>query len=757
MEPRTIQFPIVGMDCASCAKNIERVVKKIPGVSAANVNYATERGTVTFNKQQTSAAMIAGQVKKLGYTAVIDHEHDNYSAGYSADHKTHDHVRQLKQGEVRRLQHKLIIGIVASALVMLPDIFSWFGWEVLPMSQLDVVRLLIATVVLVTAGAQFYISAWKSLRFWRANMDTLIAMGTGAAYLFSLVAVIFPQFFTRSGQTPVTYFDVTVVIITLILLGKLLEARAKSGANDAIRKLASLAAKTARALRDGKEIDVPLEAVVVGDIILVRPGEKIAVDGVVITGHSAVNESMISGESMPVEKEPGDQVIGATINTTGSITFRATKVGADTVLSHIIELVEEAQSSQAPIQRLADVISGIFVPVVLGLAVVTFVVWLIFPPAGVLAVNFALVLAVTVLIIACPCALGLATPTAVTISIGRGAEQGLLVKNAEALERLGKVNVVVFDKTGTLTEGKPRVVASEGDVMRWAALVEQRSEHPLAQAVMAKAAEMKIDLAHAPERFVARTGRGIVATVDGYQVLVGNRALMDEEGVSISDEAQQLLQVQEAQARTMLIVAVDGEYRGWLAISDGLKPGAREAIIALKRLGMEPVLLTGDNELTAAAVAKQVGVSSFRARVRPEDKAGAINDYRAQGRIVAMVGDGINDAPALAAADIGIAVSTGSDIAIESAQIVLLHGDISKVVTAIELSRATLRNIKQNLFWAFFYNIIGLPVAAGALYPVWHVVLSPVIASGAMAFSSVFVVLNSLRLKRFGRMANTPI
>ncbi len=778
----TSRFPIVGMHCASCAKNIERVVKKLPGVSAVQVNYATERGQVDYDPSHCTPPAIAAQIGKLGYTAVMEESppsrggvpralsrggvvgttmdahtmhtsHHEHAAQPAAEHGVHDHARMLRQEELRKLKIKVTAGAIGSAIVLLPDVLRLFGAETLSEQTWNLIKLLIATPILFWAGSQFFISAWKGARFLQANMDTLIAMGTSAAFAFSVVAVLFPGAFAGSGQQPATYFDVTVVIVTLILLGKYLEAKAKAGANDAIRKLAGLAAKVARVVRNGTEVEVPLDQVVVGDVIVVRPGEKIAVDGVVIDGQSAIDESMISGESMPVEKQAGSAVFGATFNTSGTLTFRATKVGKDTMLSHIINLVEEAQSSQAPIQRLADRISGMFVPIVIAIAVVTFVVWITFPPAGVVPVSFALVLAVTVLIIACPCALGLATPTAIMIGVGKGAEHGVLIKNAESLERLHKVNVIAFDKTGTLTLGKPTVVAVEGDdVLRLAALVEQRSEHPLAKAVLEKAAQQNIALNEKPQEFRAIVGRGIRAVVGGRTVLVGNAALLKDENVPLTEEAKLPIKAQESQARTMLLVAAGGKYLGFIAITDELRPEASGVVRKLKGTGIEPVLLTGDNTLTAEVIARAVGITTFEGRVRPEDKAAAVKKYQSQGKVVAMIGDGINDAPALAQADVGIAVSTGTDIAMESAQLVLLHGDIAKVYTALELSRSTLRNIKQNLFWAFIYNILGIPIAAGVLFPSFGLTLNPMIASGAMAFSSLFVVLNSLRLKRTARV-----
>ncbi|MBI2984060.1 MAG: copper-translocating P-type ATPase [Candidatus Kerfeldbacteria bacterium] len=799
----SLRFPIVGMHCASCAKNIERVVKKLPGVAEVNVNYATEQGRVTFDSQQCSPTRIAEQIDKLGYTAVIEggrgshpsaprrssghlppfgrelmaersgrggaaaahdhhdeHEpsaHEHTGETGSMEHSVHDHARMLRQEELLILKRKLRFGVVTSIMVMLPDALMLFGATIAPESTIRPIQLLLATPVLFWAGSQFFVSTWKSLRFWQANMDTLIALGTSAAYFFSLVAVVWPAAFAGSGQQPATYFDVTVVIITLILLGKYLEARAKAGANEAIRKLAQLAAKVARVIRHGQEREVPLDQVVVGDVIVVRPGEKIAVDGEVVDGQSAVDEAMVTGESLPREKSPGSIVYGSTINTHGSFTFRATKVGKQTMLSQIIQLVEEAQSSQAPIQRLADKISGVFVPIVIAIALVAFTVWMIFPPAGVLALNFSLIAAVTVLIIACPCALGLATPTAVMIGVGRGAEQGVLVRDAEALELLQRVDTIVLDKTGTVTSGQMAVIDVVGRdyTLQYAASVEAKSEHPMAKAIVAEAKKRGLTL-QPVVGFNNHPGQGVSGVINGQRVIVGSPRLVHNLGVFTTGDRFDH-QAYTRRGLTPIMVAVEADTAGLIGVGDKIKPTSQAAIAQLRRLGLTVFMITGDHEVTAARIAQLVGIDRDRvlANILPGDKAAKVKELQAAGHRVAMVGDGVNDAPALAQADVGMAMGSGTDVAREASDITIVGNDLRQVVTAIRLSKATLRNIKQNLFWAFIYNILGLPIAAGVLYPAFHLLLSPIIASGAMAGSSLFVVLNSLRLKRFRLASDT--
>lgn len=754
------------MDCASCAKNIERVVKKLPGITSIQVNYATERGQVEFDEQHCSLPTIAGQIEKLGYTAVIappsgsgqsqstTHHHSHPALADQAaesNHDAHDHARMLRADELRRLKGKAWFGAIASAVVMTPDLFMLTGLAELPEQPIKVLQLAVATPVLFWAGAQFFVSSWKSLRFYQTNMDTLVALGTSAAYLFSFVAVVWPAAFSGSGQVAATYFDVTVVIITLILLGKYLEARAKAGANEAMRKLANLAAKTARVLRQGVEQEIPLDQVRVDDVILVRPGEKIPVDGIVTDGQSAVDESMVTGESLPNEKRVDSLVYGGTINQNGTITFRATKVGKQTLLSQIIHLVEEAQNSPAPIQRLADKISGIFVPIVIILAILTFSVWVMFPPVGVVPINFALVLAVTVLIIACPCALGLATPTAVMIGIGKGAASGVLVRDATALETLQKITTIIFDKTGTLTSGHLQVaeVLGRNFILQYAASLEAASEHPVGRAIVEEAKRRKLELLPVAN-FQAHPGQGVSGIIRGQRVVVGSPRLLMNLGLR-AEGCRINLEGVARRGLTAVQVGIGQDCAGIIGVGDTIKPTSRAAVAALQRLGLEIYLLTGDNEITGAAIAEQAGIPTTHvmAGVLPTEKAAKVKELQARGRLVAMVGDGINDAPALASANVGIAMGSGTDIAREAAGITIVSNDLEQVVGAVQLSKATLRNIKQNLFWAFVYNILGLPIAAGVLYPAYGLTLSPIIASGAMAASSLFVIINSLRLKKF--------
>jgi Cu+-exporting ATPase len=626
-------------------------------------------------------------------------------------------------------------------------------------------QLLLATPVVVYCGAPFYRGAWAAFRHRAADMNTLIAVGTGAAYLYSLVATVAPGLFrgavestprpgmegmAESAAVPV-YFEAAAVIIALILLGRMLEARAKGRTGDAIRKLIGLQAKTARVIRDGAELDVPFEEVVAGDVIVVRPGEKVPVDGVVADGRSAVDESMLTGESIPVEKAPGDEVFGATLNKTGAFRFRATKVGKDTALQQIVKLVQDAQGSKAPIARLADTVSGIFTPVVISIAIAAFVAWFILAPEPTRFTQ-ALVVFVSVLIIACPCALGLATPTAIMVGTGKGAEHGVLIKGGATLETAHELDTVVLDKTGTITRGEPAltdVLPADGfeadELLRLAASAERGSEHPLGEAIVRGARERDLRLADAAD-FDAVAGHGIAASVDGCQVLVGNPKLLRERGIDVGSGDARLGELAEA-GKTPMFAAVDGRFAGVLAVADTVKPESRNAIRALRDRGLEVVMMTGDNRLTADAVAREVGVHRVLAEVLPEGKAREVKRIQSEKKRVAMVGDGINDAPALAQADVGIAIGTGTDVAIEASDITLIRGDLRGVVTAIALSAATIRTVKQNLFWAFVYNAVGIPIAAGVLYPFTGWLLSPILASAAMSLSSVSVVANSLRLK----------
>ncbi len=629
------------------------------------------------------------------------------------------------------------------------------------------VQLLLTTPVVFYSGWQFYRGAWMAFRHRAADMNTLVAIGTGAAYLYSAAATVFPAWFAGAatssadhsgmsgmGSMPPVYFEAAGVIIALILFGRLLEARAKGKTGEAIRRLMGLQARTARVLRDGVEVDLPIAEVVVGDVVLVRPGEKVPVDGVVLEGASALDESLLTGESLPVEKSPGDEVFGATLNKTGAFRFRATKVGKDTALQQIVRLVQEAQGSKAPIARLADVISGIFTPIVLSIAVATFVIWYVAAPTEV-RFTMALVNFVAVLIIACPCALGLATPTAILVGTGKGAENGILIKGGGALEIAQKLQTVVLDKTGTITQGRPALTdvvslgsVGQDDLLRLVASAERGSEHPLGEAIVREAAGRGLALADTTG-FNAIAGHGIQATVGGRQMLLGNLKLMTDEGVTVSGEAEDRANTLSEDGKTPMYAAVDGILAGLIAVADPVKPESRAAVAELKRLGVDVVMMTGDNRRTAHAVAKEVGIERVLSEVLPEGKAAEIKRLQAEGRVTGMVGDGINDAPALAQADVGIAIGTGTDVAMEASDITLIRGDLRGVVTAIALSKATLRTIKQNLFWAFVYNVIGIPIAAGLLYPFTGWLLSPVIASIAMSLSSVSVVTNSLRLRGF--------
>jgi len=736
----SLELPIQGMDCASCVQKIEKNLLQTRGVTKAVVNLATGKAKVEYLPSETNLKEIKRAVESTGYK-VLEVE---------PSEAIEDPERLVREKEYKKLKTKFIVGLVLGLFVFLGSSRHWFPWIPSFLGNFYVLWIL-ATPVQFWIGWQFYKGAWGAFKHRNADMNTLIAVGTSAAYLYSVAATLFPSFFETGGIKPEVYFDTSALIIVLILLGRLLEARAKGQTSEAIKKLMGLRPKTARVIREGKEMDIPVEEVLVGDTIIVRPGEKIPVDGIVKDGKSAVDESMITGESIPVKKKAGDEIIGATINKTGSFKFQATKVGKDTALAQIIKLVQDAQGSKAPIQRLVDVISGYFVPIVISVAIAAFVIWFNFGPFP--ALTFALLAFVAVMIIACPCALGLATPTAVMVGTGKGAENGILIKGGESLETAHKLDTIVFDKTGTLTKGEPEITDivtqndySEEEILKYAASAEKVSEHPLGEAIIKSAIERKIEL-HNPRDFKAIEGHGIEARVDGRNVLLGNIKLMKDRGIDIKDLEKKAEEF-AGDGKTPIYVSLDGKSAGLITVADPLKESSVEALEKLKKLGLEVIMLTGDNKKTAEAIARNAGIDRVLAEVLPEDKVNEIKSLQSGGRRVAMVGDGINDAPALAQADVGIAIGSGTDVAMEASDITLIKGDLRGVVSAIELSKRTIKIIKQNLFWAFFYNTAGIPLAAGVLYPFFGILLNPIFASAAMAFSSVSVVSNSLRLRR---------
>ncbi len=743
-----VDIPISGMSCAACAARIEKVLKRVPGVVHAGVNFATGRATVEFNPAATALPAFMEAVRDAGYEP-----HAPLADGGGAGGEP-----EGEADEYRGLRRRLILAAVFS-VPLLVIAMSHGGVAVFNVPWIHWVELALAAPVVVFAGGPFYSSAWKALRHGSADMNTLIAVGTGAAFLYSLVATIWPAAIGHAGhmghaghEGPPVYFEAAAVIITLVLLGRLLEARARRHTGDAIRALMGLQPKTARVLREGGEQEVAVEAVLQGEVVIIRPGERLPVDGIVTQGASAVDESLLTGESVPVNKRTGDAVFGATMNTTGSFQFRTTKVGRDTALAQIVRQVEEAQGSKAPISRLADRISGIFTPVVIAIALVAGVIWFAAAPVET-RLTMALLAFVSVLIIACPCALGLATPTAVMVATGRGAQLGILIKGGAALETAHAIDTVIFDKTGTLTEGKPVVTdirqlgAEPGaDVLALAASAEQFSEHSVAQAIVAAARGRGLML-KAANRFLAIPGGGIEAEVAGRFVLIGNEALMSARGIDAAATRSELERL-AGEGKTAVLVAVEQRLAGIIAIADTLKPHAAEAVRRLRQMGVQVAMVTGDHVRTAEAVARSAGIEEVFAQVLPGGKAEHVRTLQSQGRKVAMVGDGINDAPALAQADLGIAIGSGTDVAIAAADVTLIGGDLRGVVKTLELSRAALRIIRQNLFWAFVYNVVCIPLAAGALYPLTGWMLSPMVASAAMSLSSVSVVMNSLRLRK---------
>ena len=774
-----VRIPVTGMTCAACQSRVQSTLRKQPGVEDAAVNLMMGNATVTYDPAATSPERLVEAVRETGYGAEL-------AAPDLSAFDEQEARDRAQTAEFLDLRRKAVVsgiaGVIAMALSMPlmadaasrahgPTADPFMRWTMtsltpwlqsvapwlygIPVQALSYGLLLLTAGVMLWAGRHFYTRAWTAFRHHAADMNTLIAVGTGAAFLYSFLATVLPGFFVSRGVPPDVYYEAVIIIIALILAGNALESRAKKQTAAALRGLASLRPKTARVLRDGAEMDVPVESVQSGDTVVLRPGERVPVDGAVLSGESAVDESMLTGESLAVAKKAGDRMIGGTVNLTGSVRYRATTLGSDSVLAQIVKLMRDAQGSRAPIQRMADRISGIFVPVVISIAIVTFVAWFVVADTAPAVRAFAA--AVAVLIIACPCAMGLAVPTAVMVSTGKGAELGVLIKGGEALQRAGDLTVIAMDKTGTVTKGKPTVtdmalvpggpLEDETRLLHLVASLERSSEHPLADAVVRYAESRGIAPAGV-ESFSTVTGKGLSGVVDGVRVAAGNEAMVSDAGANaapLRSDAERL----SGEGKTPVYVTVDGKLAGLLAIADPIRSTSRDAIAQLQRLGLDVVLLTGDNERTANAIAREAGIGRVVAGVLPDGKVAEIKRLQNEGQVVAMVGDGINDAPALAQADIGMAVGTGTDIAAEAADVVLMRGDLGSVVQAVRLSRRTMRTMKQNLFWAFIYNVVGIPVAAGALYPMLGLLLSPILASLAMAFSSVSVVTNSLRLRGF--------
>ncbi len=759
---------VKGMHCASCSSIIERTVKKIDGVEEISVNPGTENAKISFNESKTSIEQFNKKLEPLGYSIVVPEEHHNTQSAKDMnmsedEHKAHLGLGQSKEDKIQELQKMkskvqfvlpitilifmlMMWGIGAKALSFVPNI-------PIPMGIFSIIEMVLAIIVLFWIGQPFLQGVVRFLKYRVANMDTLIGIGTFTAFFYSVIIVLIPQIRIYFQLPEYTYFDVTIVVIGFVTLGKYLEARSKIKTGDAIEKLLGLQAKTALVIRDGKEIEIPVDQVVHGDLIIVKPGAKIPVDGVIIEGESFIDESMVTGEPMPAQKKAGDNVVAATINTSGSFTFKATKVGNETLLAQIIKMVEDAQGSKAPIQALADKISAVFVPVVLVIAFVTLILWLVVGTRYLgfsQALSFGLVSFVGVLVIACPCALGLATPTAIIVGVGKGAREGILIKDAATLEKLHKVDTVIVDKTGTITIGKPTLVdiqnfsdLKDNELVSILASLEKKSEHPIAHAILNYAKEKNIKIEDVLN-FESIKGKGLKGVVDGREYFVGNTKLVQDLGISFD-----VSKIEEftKQGKTPVILASKDKVIGFVMVADEIKPESKQAITDLHKLKIKVIMLTGDDENAAKYMASLVGIDEVVAHVLPQDKLAKIKELQAEGKTVAMAGDGVNDAPALAQADVGIAMGTGTDVAIESAGITLLGGDMSKLVKAVKLSKITMRGIKQNLFWAFIYNIVGIPLAAGAFYPIFGWLLSPVFAGFAMAMSSVSVVSNSLRIK----------
>jgi P-type Cu+ transporter len=747
-----LNLKLQGMSCASCANSIEKAILNVPGVANSNVNFSTDRATISYDPKQTKIDTITKAITDIGYEAQV----------IPADLTPEDEPEtRMQQRQERDLQLRVFIGGTLSFLLVLGTL-SHFNLK-LPsfLSSLENpwVQLALAAPVQFWVGREFHRSAWRAFRHRTADMNTLISLGTNIAFFYSLWITINPNYFIAQGLSAAVYYEASAMIITLTLLGRWLENRAKGATSSAITALMGLQAKTARVVRDGRELDIPIDRVAISDIVIVRPGEKIPVDGEVVSGYSTVDESMLTGESFPVAKQVGDEVVGATLNKMGSFQFRATKIGKDTALAQIVKLVQQAQNSKAPIQKLADNITSWFVPAIIAIAITTFVIWFL------ITGNFTLsvVAMVSVLIIACPCALGLATPTSVTVGIGKGAENGILIKGAESLELARKIQTIVMDKTGTITQGKP-VVTDTTSVLNltpsspylldaltlWRSIggLESNSEHPLAEALLQYArAQIKDSQLPTVENFQAIAGSGVKGIVEGKQIWIGTQRWFDEMGINSAVFNTQKEGWEDA-GKTVVFVAIEGHLQAAIAVADTVKPTSAQAIQTLQKMGIEVVMLTGDNQRTAKAIADRVGINNVLAEVRPDQKAQTIHDLQTRShKIVAMVGDGINDAPALAQADVGMAIGTGTDVAIAASDITLISGDLQGIVTAIRISRATMRNIQQNLFWALAYNVLGIPLAAGILFPITGWLLNPAIAGAAMAFSSISVVLNALRLK----------
>ena len=781
--PATIRIPVSGMTCAACSARVQRTLQKQAGVADASVNLMMHTATVTYDPSAVSADHIVEAIRGTGYGAELaTPDQTAFEEQEARDRAAAEEFRELKRKAVvsgiagviamiisMPLMSRMAVAAGGHAHNVTDPFMRWAMGTLDPFFQsatpwlyavapsvLAWALLVVTFVVMAWAGRHFYTRAWSAFRHHSADMNTLIAVGTGAAFLYSVVATVAPEFFVSRGVAPDVYYEAVIIIIALILTGNAFEARAKRNTASALRALVHLQPATARVVRGAEEADVPVETVQRGDVVAVRPGERVPVDGELESGESAVDESMLTGESLPVAKRPGDRVIGGTINRTGAFRYRATNLGSDSVLAQIVRLMRDAQGSRAPIQRLADRVSGIFVPVVISIAIATFAAWFVF--AGAAPGVRAFAAAVAVLIIACPCAMGLAVPTAVMVSTGKGAQLGVLIKGGEALQRAGDIRTVVLDKTGTVTEGRPTVTdivaapasrfaddAGRAELLALVGSLESSSEHPLAAAIVTYAREHGHRI-RVPEAFESHTGRGATATVDGTPIAAGNERLMTEQGIDVTPlraEAERLA----GEGRTPMYVGVSGALAAVIAVADPIRESSRDAIAAMHRMGLEVVMLTGDNQRTADAVARAAGIDRVVAGVLPDGKVAEIERLQAQGRVVAMVGDGINDAPALARADVGMAIGTGTDIAAEAADVVLMRGDLRAVAQAVELSRRTMRTMKQNLFWAFIYNVVGIPVAAGVLYPALGLLLSPILASAAMAFSSVSVVANSLRLR----------